>query len=109
MELWFINQQIQFLLETDHKLVVENLSIEWGVSILGYNDKLFGTNHLLEVYDSTEWSKFEDELKKLNSPGLRRFQDKPTFYELIRPKYESTFYEAPINKLMDLLKVNDVE
>lgn len=88
----FINRQIDYLIETSNKLVVENLSIEWAIAILGYLDKLNGTADLREVYESEKWAIFEKELKNLR------------FYDPIKPIYESTYYEEEITDLMKRMK-----
>ena len=88
----FINRQIEYLNETSNKLVVENLSIEWAVSILGYLDKLNSTTNLRKVQTSERWLIFENELKELR------------FYDAIKLRYESTYYEVKITELMKRIK-----
>jgi len=88
----FIKQQIEYLSETDNKLEVENLSIEWAVSILGYIDKINGTYELNEIYTSEKWLDFEKELKAL------------TFYDSIKSSYEPTYCIDEITKLMQKIK-----
>ncbi|MBX2840497.1 MAG: hypothetical protein KTR26_01900 [Flammeovirgaceae bacterium] len=91
----YITQQINFLLESDNKLIVENLSIEWAISVVGYNDKYCGTDDLNEVYISEEWLNFESELKML------------AFYENIRPSFEPTYFENELTKLITKIKTNN--
>lgn len=88
----FINRQIDYLTETDNKLVVENLSIEWAISILGYLDKLNGTADLKDIYESEKWMVFEKELMNLK------------FYDAIKPIYEARYYEEEITDLMGRMK-----
>jgi len=88
----FIYRQIDYLIETDNKLVVENLSIEWAISILGYLDKLNGITDLKEVYESEKWANFEKTVMDLK------------FYDAIKPIYGPTYYQEEITDLMERMK-----
>lgn len=88
----FIEQQIDYLLETGNKLNVDILSIDWAVSIIGYLDKINGTMVLNNIYDSDKWTSFENELKQF------------PFYQAIKESYEPAYHEKKLAELMQRIK-----
>jgi|GEM_PF-5747439 len=87
--------QIDYLTQSSNKFVVESLSIEWAISILGYIDSLYSKSNLKEFYRSERWLNFENELKVL------------PFYDAIKQNFESAYYGEEIKELMNRINLRE--
>jgi len=91
----FLYQQIDFFIEINNVLALENLSIDWALSILNFIDKKDNTAIVQNILVSDEWVKFDNKLKNL------------PYYELIKKRFEPDYFEEELNTLVERLKIKN--
>ncbi len=58
----FINQQMDYFIETNNILIVDNLSIDWTISILHYLDIKNKSSYIETLKSSEKWIEFDQKI-----------------------------------------------
>ncbi len=85
----FINQQMDYFIDTNDFLIVENLSIDWTISILNYLDIKNQSNHIETLKLSEKWIEFDKKISEMK------------YADGIKESFEQEYYLEEINILMD--------
>ncbi len=90
----FLNQQIDYFLKTNDIFILENLSIDWGISILNFLDKKNHSNYIKKIKSSKKWIEF---IKKLET---HKYSDRIS--DAIIETFENEYHLEEINLMIEL-------
>lgn len=91
----FIERQIKWYLRTKDFINLERLSIDWGISILGYLDGKNETLHIEKIQSANWWSEFDENLKELR------------YYDEISKRFKPKYHFNSIDLLFKRIKKDD--
>ncbi len=85
----FINQQMNYFIKTNDVLTLENLSIDWSISILNYLDNNNQTNNIETLKSSEKWIEFDKKISELK------------YADGIKETFEHEYYLEEITTMME--------
>ena len=91
----FVERQIKWYIKTKDFINLERLSIDWGISILGYLDSKYKTQQIGRIHSTGWWDEFDENLKTLR------------YYDKISEKFKPQFHFNSIDLLFKRIKKDD--
>ena len=85
----FINQQMNYFIETNDVLTLQNLSIDWSISILNYLDNNNQTNNIETLKSSVKWIEFDKKINELK------------YADGIKETFKQEYYLEEITTMME--------